>query len=262
MSAEESALAAETQVCAAALPVLVRHIDTARAQAETAVLALNAHFMTAMKQLQEMSSLATAVHDGGAATFERIDEEFMVMSETQAALTRQYGDLAAKSAALAPALSGLLALARQVGTPPLVEKVEQIATVMFEVMEAHGKLNEDAKHSAQRIDRRVDAAMAPYGEALSKLAQYGDGMRAELGECLVQLQFQDRISQILGHAVSSMTLLGQYLAGAAPQCPLPQSCSEFLDQMSGGYTTEEQHRDHELALAEARAAPAGRGCDK
>ena len=252
MSSKEFGSSSEANVCAAALPVLARQVETARSQAEHAVLVLNKHFISVMQQLQEMSALALAVHDGGSAAFDRIDEAFMQISEAQSATEAAQADIARRNGALAPELSGLLALARESGNAKLIETAESVATQLFDLMAAQESVAANSRAASRQSDQRVDAVLGPYGETLSKLAQYGDGMRGEIAECLMSLQFQDRISQILSHVTSSMDLLTQYL-----QRPQETEASRrFLDEMSSGYTTDEQHENHEMVQRALQGAAA------
>lgn len=241
MSSQEANSIAEANVCAAALPVLARQIETARSQAEHAVRVLNKHFISVMQQLQEMSALALAVHEGGSAAFNRIDDAFMAIAEAQSQTQQAQADVSRRCGALAPQLSGLLALARDGGQPKLIEAAEAVATQLFELIDAQERIAANARVASRQSDQRVDAVLAPYGETLSKLAQYGDGMRGEIAECLIHLQFQDRISQILAHVTSSMDLLTRYLHPPRNT----ETSRRFLEEMSNGYTTDEQHADHE-----------------
>lgn len=247
MSIQDSQAAGELSVCVAALPVLARHVNSARSQAAEAVGTLNRHFFTVMQQLQEMSALAAALHEGGAAAFDRIDQAFIALVDTQAGIMQAQADLAKRSGELAPLLSALLAHARATAAPSLIEQIEDVVTEVFGIIDAQERLSESAQSAGRSAETRVDAVLAPYGESLSKLAQYGDGMRAEISECLVQLQFQDRTAQILGHVTASMEQLTQYLR--RPTLTVSESGRRFLQEMTRGYTTPEQHEDHQAAVA-------------
>jgi len=206
------------------------------------VRVLNKHFMSVMHQLQEMSSLAMALHEGGSAAFDRIDEAFLAIVEAQSVTQEAQADISRRCSALAPQLSGLLALSRESGQSKLIEAIETTATQLFELIDAQERIAAQSRTQNRKADQRVDAVLAPYGETLSKLAQYGDGMRGEISECLMHLQFQDRISQILSHVTASMQLLSKYLQHDPRGT---EASRRFLEEMSSGYTTDEQHADHE-----------------
>lgn len=245
MSPQDSS--GEANVCVAALPVLARHIESAREQAQQAVLGLNKHFIVIMQQLQEMAALAAAVHDGGSAAFDRIDQAFMSLTEAYADVAEQQTELARRGGGISEKLTALLVQARENASSEFVEQVEAVTADVFDLMDAQAKLSENTRAASGSGETRVDAALAPYGEALSKLAQYSDGMRAEVGECLMSLQFQDRLSQILCHVTASMQSLTQYLQRSAQ--PISESGQRFLEEMTRGYTTDEQHENHRKVLA-------------
>jgi hypothetical protein len=243
MSAQEKKLSAEAAVCAAALPVFISHIETAHAQTNAAVRELNTSFAGMMRQLQEISAMAMAIHEGGAAAFERIDHEFVEMADAQSSLTTEYQDLARKTSDLTPLVSALLAAVRPGENSELTSAVETIATELYQVIEIHQRLGEQARAAGTRAETRVDAVLAPYGETLSKLAQCGDGMRGAMAECLMMLQFQDRVAQILTHTTSSMGLLAQYLQ-RGHALPEEKLRDKFFSEMESGYTTDEQRANH------------------
>jgi len=68
-------------------------------------------------------------------------------------------------------------------------------------------------------------------------------IKGEIGEALVQLQFQDRVGQILAQVVSTMNDVGT-----------AKGAREHMQKMMRSYTTEEQRRNHQ-GLATETVAP-------
>jgi methyl-accepting chemotaxis protein len=66
----------------------------------------------------------------------------------------------------------------------------------------------------------------------------GEAIKDEVMESMVQLQFQDRVGQILSHVVKS---IGQVDASA--------DRGDSLREMAQSYTTEEQRRIHDGVAA-------------
>ena len=68
----------------------------------------------------------------------------------------------------------------------------------------------------------------------------------EVGFCesLVQLQFQDRVGQILQHVVESMRQVEGLPESAQPGASVQEHVQRHLDDMARTYTTEEQRRLH------------------
>jgi methyl-accepting chemotaxis protein len=60
----------------------------------------------------------------------------------------------------------------------------------------------------------------------------------------VQLQFQDRVGQILEHVVGSMRQVEYLPATAAPGGNAQDQVQQHMESMARSYTTEEQRRLH------------------
>jgi methyl-accepting chemotaxis protein len=92
----------------------------------------------------------------------------------------------------------------------------------------------------ERFKRRASALDAVAQRASAQSAAIKD----EVSEALVQLQFQDRTSQILGQVIGAMdevsTLQGSD-TGASPE----DEARKCLERMAATYTTEEQRLNHQ-----------------
>jgi methyl-accepting chemotaxis protein len=87
----------------------------------------------------------------------------------------------------------------------------------------------------ERTGRLVAAAKRSGAESAA--------IKDEVCDSLVQLQFQDRTSQILAQVVAAMTeLAAQNGIGASGESP--SVVREHLARMAGSYTTDEQRRNH------------------
>jgi len=79
-------------------------------------------------------------------------------------------------------------------------------------------------------------------ESRSQSAQIMD----EVSESLVQLQFQDRVSQILAQVVSTMNELATSNSGLANgSASVTERAQEHMQRMMRSYTTDEQRRNHQ-----------------
>lgn len=109
------------------------------------------------------------------------------------------------------------------------------------------------------VSRFNDSAGALVGTA-GRLEEESDGVRAQVSQVLVDLQFQDRVSQILALIERDIGRLGERI-GADRQAiaeggrPQPIDAGGWLRQLESGYTTLEQ-QDASAARANA---PAGAG---
>jgi methyl-accepting chemotaxis protein len=114
--------------------------------------------------------------------------------------------------------------------------------------------------STQHI-RSVLSRLTQSAERLASLAQRSNedsaGIRDEIGESIVQLQFQDRVSQILGQVVDSMQQLSLLCGTAAPESQdAHEQAKSHVQRMTRSYTTDEQRRNHQGVTAAAVAPQA------
>ena len=88
------------------------------------------------------------------------------------------------------------------------------------------------------------SARHDWPQAAQQSQQAGEAIKAEVCESLVQLQFQDRVGQILQHVVGSMRA-GRGLAGRTGRGRnAREQVQRHMENMARTYTTEEQRRLH------------------
>jgi methyl-accepting chemotaxis protein len=136
------------------------------------------------------------------------------------------------------------------------------------ISEALGKISETNEIVAQRDQREVKSSEANIGAVLDRFTQstsqfaetaqrsmeQSRAIKDEVAESLVQLQFQDRVSQILAQVVSSIGRMTDWARGdVAPSHPDERG---QLAQMMGSYATEEQRRNHQGLAVDAVAPQA------
>ncbi|HEX5460665.1 MAG TPA: methyl-accepting chemotaxis protein [Steroidobacteraceae bacterium] len=103
------------------------------------------------------------------------------------------------------------------------------------VTESEAHIRTVLERFRERTGRLVAAARQSGAESAA--------IKDEVCESLVQLQFQDRTSQILGQVIAAMTDLTAQGADRASGEPTA-SVGEHLARMASTYTTEEQRRNH------------------
>jgi methyl-accepting chemotaxis protein len=130
--------------------------------------------------------------------------------------------------------------------------VEQINTAIASTVEASeqskARDNELVKHSEAVIGQVVErfhGAASGLTESSSILNEASIGIRDEISDVLVSLQFQDRVSQILSHIRDDMRKLEAYVGEClvTGQCT-PIDTQAWLDELSKTYTTMEQIEMH------------------
>jgi methyl-accepting chemotaxis protein len=104
------------------------------------------------------------------------------------------------------------------------------------IADSEGKISEVLARFRKRTE-----SMA---EAMDAANERSAAIKGEVSESLVQLQFQDRVSQILSQVASSMGELLKHDADA-PGATMDELAQRRLAKMSEAYTTDEQRRIHD-----------------
>jgi methyl-accepting chemotaxis protein len=123
----------------------------------------------------------------------------------------------------------------------------------------------DSGRQISGVVSRLRGAAGDLMSASSSLTEEGQLVAGEIGEVLVALQFQDRVSQVLGHVESDMTRLTRHLVSLRSDAEVglalaPIDAQAWMSDMSKAYTTPEQHSLHRgdsRAGAQAQDSSAG-----
>ncbi|SFV10892.1 methyl-accepting chemotaxis protein [Pseudoduganella namucuonensis] len=118
------------------------------------------------------------------------------------------------------------------------------------------KSSEGTIGAVLREFRNVTDAMTQSSELLK---QESMAIKHEVGEALVQLQFQDRVSQVLGHVHHNMEMLPglfddnrrRYQDGEGLRAP---EAAELLGELEKTYAMAEEHAVHRGEAATAKAS--------
>jgi methyl-accepting chemotaxis protein len=196
----------------------------------------------------ELHKMATQVDEIGFRT--------NMLSLNAAIEAAHAGESGKGFAVVATEVRALSNAARDTGKQ-ITKKVGVINDALAEI----GRTNEEvaARDDAavQAADQRISAVLARFESSTAALTESAQrsltessAIKEEICESLVQLQFQDRVSQILAQVVASMTDFSEQAvhSGAAATAQLAR---EHADQMMSTYTTEEQRLNHEGVTAAA-----------
>nr|WP_284186705.1 methyl-accepting chemotaxis protein [Zoogloea oryzae] len=147
------------------------------------------------------------------------------------------------------------------------ETVSSVTRAIHEVLSVSERNARDdqllVSQSGQQIGQvvqRLRTAAGKLVDSSQSLTAEGQMVAGEIGEVLVALQFQDRVSQVLGHVETDMGRLTGHLSGVRANlqsgiAPQPIDVGAWLIEMSRAYTTPEQHSLHRGEAA-ARAQDA------
>jgi methyl-accepting chemotaxis protein len=171
---------------------------------------------------------------------------FSVLAKEVRALSALSGDTGARIAQRVAAINETIVGARQAA-------------------EASAAQDEAATHqSGQTIDQvlaDLRVATAAITDAAAAQCAEGHAVKGEINEALVQLQFQDRVSQIMSHVKSNIELLpGAMAAGPAgpapharPRSPAPLDASPLLAALESTYAMAEERALHHGSTTEAHS---------
>ncbi|MFS0825844.1 methyl-accepting chemotaxis protein [Pseudomonas phoenicis] len=132
-------------------------------------------------------------------------------------------------------------------------KVDIINNAITQLVQAASSSADQDSHSVSESEQTIQVVLARFQSITGRLVDSADllrqeshGIRDEMTEVLVNLQFQDRVSQILSHVRDNMHALHEHLVQArqTPDQPLAIDARQWLARMETTYATEEQRRLH------------------
>jgi len=132
-------------------------------------------------------------------------------------------------------------------------KVDIINNAITQLVQAASSSADQDSHSVAESENSIQMVLTRFQNITGRLAESADllkqesyGIRDEMTEVLVNLQFQDRVSQILSHVRDNMHALHDHLqqANQAPDQPLAIDARQWLARMETTYATDEQRRLH------------------
>jgi methyl-accepting chemotaxis protein len=139
----------------------------------------------------------------------------------------------------------------------MVDNVKLISEALAGVSEAvvqagaeEGEALTSAESAVGDVLQRFQAYSERMQELGSQVESETDGIREEVTQMLVSLQFQDRVSQILAHARDSLESLTAEIAQMDGDGGEHERIVQWLDEFERQYTTEEQRLNHQGKTAE------------
>lgn len=135
------------------------------------------------------------------------------------------------------------------------KQISKKVGLINEALARIGKTNEEVAarddQAVQASDERIRSVLARFENSTASLTASAEQSRTEsaaikeeICESLVQLQFQDRVSQILAQVASSMDDLRTQAANSTSAEEAAHLAREHAERMVSTYTTEEQRLNH------------------
>jgi methyl-accepting chemotaxis protein len=139
----------------------------------------------------------------------------------------------------------------------IARQVGQISAAIDATCKAAGESMREEARAVQASETKIGGVLASLRGVTGALAQSSDllqresaGIQSEVGEALVQLQFQDRVSQILSHVRQNIARLPSYLDEHARRTresdgPLPPiEAHALLAELESTYAMAEERALH------------------
>jgi methyl-accepting chemotaxis protein len=132
----------------------------------------------------------------------------------------------------------------------IAQKVGAVSDALTKIGASSERLSERDEKAVKASEDRIQSVLDRFAQNAARLEHVAEESRTqsaqikgEIGDALVQLQFQDRVGQILSQVVSTMNDVGTATEAQA-----------HMQKMMRSYTTDEQRRNHQ-GLATDDVAP-------
>ena len=136
-----------------------------------------------------------------------------------------------------------------------------ISSALVEIGAKNERVSSRDQQSVTDSQEHIRTVLGRFKERTTELAaaaqqsqRASESIKSEVCESLVQLQFQDRVGQILQHVVRSMQRAQSLPESAGSQSSAREQVQQHLESMMSSYTTDEQRQLHR-GLGAQTAAP-------
>lgn len=148
----------------------------------------------------------------------------------------------------------------------IAEKVEVISDAILGACQVAQESMDHEEQSMRASEAAIGSVLGNFRsitgalvESSSLLKEESIGIKSEIGEALVQLQFQDRVSQIMGHVKHNIEQLPGLLAQHREECARtgqvpPLDARPLLAELERTYAMAEERAVHQGEAAQAGAS--------
>jgi methyl-accepting chemotaxis protein len=148
----------------------------------------------------------------------------------------------------------------------IAEMVSVISQAIVTTCQVAQESVQQEDNSMQMSDQRIKGVLDRFRNITDALVRSGEllkeesiSIKTDIGHALVELQFQDRVSQILSQVKNNVEHFPKYLAAHEQKCLAsgefePLDAEGFMAEMKKSYVMSDQHLTHEGGRA-AAASP-------
>jgi methyl-accepting chemotaxis protein len=228
-----------------------------------------AQVMSALNEIHESRSTlaeqirALAAHSSElakmASEVEQIAFQTNMLALNAAIEAAHVGEAGRGFAVVAHEVRNLATASRDTGKG-ITQKIALVNQSLGQIIETNETVSAREGEALHASGNRIQGVLGKFSDMSEGLARSSEELRressaikGEIEESMVQLQFQDRVGQIMAQVVGSMADLDDR-AGAVARGELQQiDTQSYMAQMVSSYTTDEQRRNHQ---ATAGSVPA------
>jgi methyl-accepting chemotaxis protein len=169
------------------------------------------------------------------------------------------GEFGRGFAVVAQEIRALSLAARNTGKH-ITERVRTINDALVETGAQNERVSSNDRQAVEDSEANIRSVLDRFRERTARLAQIAQDsnresevIKAEIGESLVQLQFQDRVGQILSQLAGHMLQVKDLQHSSRPDSSVQDQVSMHMQQMVHSYTTDEQRAIHQGQTAQSVA---------
>ena len=125
------------------------------------------------------------------------------------------------------------------------QKISVINESLAKILGSNERVTEREAEAVKDSEARISSVLESFGGMTSRLLGSAEDLRREsevikdeIMESMVQLQFQDRVGQILAHVVGSIGELHELMRADGGVSADGGAAAQYLGQMAQSYTTE------------------------
>lgn len=233
---------------------LSRALDEGRRELAQVMNALNEIHKSRSTLAEQIRSLAAHSSELAkmASEVEQIAFQTNMLALNAAIEAAHVGEAGRGFAVVAHEVRNLATASRETGKG-ITQKIALVNQSLDEIITTNETVSAREGEALHDSGNRIQSVLGKFGDMSEGLARSAEDLRRESGaikgeieDSLVQLQFQDRVGQIMAQVVGSMRDLDER-AGAVARGEQQQiDTAAYMAQMVSTYTTDEQRRNHQI----------------
>jgi methyl-accepting chemotaxis protein len=243
---------------------LSRALDEGKRELARVMDALNEIHQSRSTLAEQIRSLA--VHSSElakmASEVEQIAFQTNMLALNAAIEAAHVGEAGRGFAVVAHEVRNLANASRETGKG-ITQKIALVNQSLTEIIDTNETVSVREGEALHESGTRIQGVLGQFSEMSAGLARSTEDLRREssvikdeITESMVQLQFQDRVGQIMAQVVGSMSDLDERANAVANGQQPAIDAAAYMAQMVSTYTTDEQRRNHLSSASHASTASA------